>query len=265
MATQDCRVWDGTAWVSLRGPKGDTGNPGTGATVTVAGVTALAPGATPTVTDSNADPSIANLTFGIPAGQPGTAATVTVGTVTSIAGPNPTVTNSGSTTAAVLNFGLVKGDKGDAGSGVTIKGTLEGAATPLPVGPVAGDMYIVGTPVPTAVSAVAPTIIPGDGLVWSGSAWQDVGPIRGPQGVKGDQGNAGTNATVSVGTVTTGAAGSAAVVVDGDAANPNNVVLNMTIPRGDTGANGQNFQVFTNAVATPPAAPLLGALWLVPA
>jgi hypothetical protein len=262
MATSDVRVWDGTAWVSLRGPKGDNGNPGTGATVTVAGVTALAPGATPTVTDSNADPSIANLTFGIPAGQPGTAATVAVGTVT--AGAAPAVTNSGSSTAAVLNFVLQKGDKGDAGSGVTIKGTLEGAATPLPVGPVAGDMFIIGTPVPTAVSAVAPTIIPGDGLVWSGSAWQDVGPIRGPQGPKGDQGNAGTNATVSVGTVTTGAAGSAAVVTDGDAANPNNVVLNMTIPRGDTGANGQNFQVFTNAVATPPAGQLQGAIWLVP-
>jgi hypothetical protein len=214
------------------------------------------------VTDSNPDPSIANLTFGIPAGAAGAAATVTVGTVT--AGAAPAVTNSGSSSAAVLNFVLQKGDKGDAGSGVTIKDTLAGAATPLPVGPAAGDMYIVGTPVPTAVSALVPTAIAGDGLVWSGSAWQDVGPIRGPQGVKGDQGNAGTNATVSVGTITTGAAGSNVVVTDGDAANPSNVVLNMTIPRGDKGDAGTNAQVYTNAVATPPAGMNLGAIWLVP-
>jgi hypothetical protein len=264
MATSDVRVWDGVAWVSLKGPTGNNGAPGTAATVTVAGVTALPAGSTPTVTDSNPDPSIANLTFGIPAGAPGTAATVTVGTVTSIAGPNPTVTNSGSSTAAVLNFGLVKGDKGESGSGVTIKGTLAGAATPLPVGATAGDMYIVGTPVPTAITALFPTVAAGDGLVWSGTAWTDVGPIRGPQGPTGNTGNAGTNATVSVGTVATGAAGSAAVVTDGDLANPNNVVLNMTIPQGLKGDAGANFQVFTNAVATPPAAPLLGALWLVP-
>jgi hypothetical protein len=259
----DVRIWDGAAWVSLKGPKGDNGNPGASGTITIAGVTALAAGATPTVTDSNADPSIANLTFGIPVGAAGAAATVTVGTVNSLAaGSTPTVTNSGSATAAVLNFGLVKGDKGDAGSGVTIKGTLEGAATPLPAIKVAGDMYIVGTPVPAAVTAAVPTAIAGDGLVWSGTVWTDVGPIRGPQGLTGNTGNNGINATVSVGTVTTGAAGSAAVVTDGDLANPNNVILNMTIPQGLKGDAGTNYQVY-NTVSTP-VGMLNGAIWLVP-
>jgi hypothetical protein len=264
MPVSDVRVWDGSAWVSLKGSTGNNGAPGASGTITIAGVTALPAGSTPTVTDSNPDPSIANLTFGIPAGAAGAAATITVGTVNSLApGSTPTVTNSGSASAAVLNFGLVKGDKGDAGSGVTIKGTLAGAATPLPVGPVAGDMYIVGTPVPTAVTALIPTAIAGNGLVWSGTAWTDVGPVRGPQGPTGDTGNAGINATVSVGTVTTGAAGSAAVVTDGDLANPNNVVLNMTIPQGLKGDPGANAQVYTNVAATPPTGMNAGAIWLV--
>lgn len=259
MATSDVRVWSGSEWVSLRGPKGDTGAPGTKATVTVAGVTALQPNDQPTVTDSNTDPSIANLTFGIPRGQPGAAATVQVGTV--ISGPAPAVTNSGSSSAAVLNFTLQKGDKGDAGSGVTIKGTLEGAATPLPTGNVAGDMYIVGSPVPTAVTAAVPTAVAGDGLVWSGSAWTDVGPIRGPQGVKGDTGATGTSATVSVVATITGQPGTPASVTDGDAS-PNNSALTFTIPQGAKGDPGQNFQVFSTA--TTPVSPLQGALWLVP-
>jgi hypothetical protein len=265
MATSDVRVWDGTAWVSLRGPTGNTGAPGTGATVTVAGVTALPAGQQPTVTDSNPDPSIANLTFGIPAGAPGTAATITVGTVTSVPnGTLPTVTNVGSTTAARFDFKLEAGPQGPAGSGVTIKGTLAGAATALPGGAAAGDMYILGSPLPTAAPNPATGVkAEGDGIVSNGSGgWTNVGPIRGPQGPTGNTGNAGTNATVSVGTVTTGAAGSAAVVVDGDLANPNNVILNMTIPQGLKGDAGTNHQVYNTA--TTPVGMTLGAIWLVP-
>lgn len=260
-ATQDVRVWTGTEWTSIKGPQGNTGAPGTKATVSVKSVVALPAGQAPTVTDSNADPSIAELTFGIPAGAPGTAATITVGTVTP--GAAPAVTNSGSLTAAVLNFVLQKGDKGDAGSGVTIKGTLEGAATPLPTVKVAGDMYIVGSPVPTAVTAAVPTAVSGDGLVWTGAVWQDVGPIRGPQGVKGDTGATGTSATVSVVNTITGAPGTNASVSDGDAS-PNNLALTFTIPQGAKGDPGANAQVFTNIATSPPATPSLGALWLVP-
>lgn len=261
MAVSDTRIWDGTSWVSLRGPTGNTGAPGVKPVVTVA-ATGLPAGSQPTVTDSNSDTSIANLTFGIPAGAAGAAATIAVGTTT--AGAAPAVTNSGTSSAAVFNFVLQKGDKGDSGSGVTIKGTLEGATTPLPAVKVAGDMYIIGSPVPTAVTTAAPTAIAGDGLVWTGTVWQDVGPIRGPQGLTGNTGNPGTNATVSVGTVTTGAAGSAVVITDGDVS-ANSVVLNMTIPRGDQGIAGKNNEVYTNVAASPPAAPGLGAIWLVPA
>jgi len=262
MAVSDVRVWDGAAWVSIKGPQGNTGSPGTPATVSVKSVTTLAAGSQATVTDSNPDPSTAELNFGIPAGPAGTAATITVGTV--VSGAAPAVTNSGTASAAVLNFTLQKGDKGDAGSGVTIKGTLTGAATALPSSPSAGDMYILGSPVPTAApNGAGGTKSEGDGIVWNGTAWTNVGPIRGPQGVKGDTGATGTSATVSIGTVQTGAAGTNAVVTDGDPGNPNNLVLNMTIPQGAKGDPGKNHEVYTNVAASPPATPGVGALWLV--
>lgn len=56
-----------------------------------------------------------------PAGPAGQSATIAIGTTTS--GPTPAVTNSGTSTDAVLNFTLAKGDKGDPGEGVPAGGT----------------------------------------------------------------------------------------------------------------------------------------------
>ena len=74
-----------------------------------------------------------------------------------------------------------------------IKGTLSGTATPLPSSPTAGDMWILGTPVPTAApnNPATGTKAAGDGIVWSGSAWTNVGPIRGPDGPTGPSGATG--------------------------------------------------------------------------
>jgi hypothetical protein len=53
-------------------------------------------------------------------GPPGVAATVTPGTVTSLPyGSAPTVTNSGSPTNAILDFGIPRGEPGDDGDSVT--------------------------------------------------------------------------------------------------------------------------------------------------
>jgi hypothetical protein len=53
-------------------------------------------------------------------GEAGTAATVTIGTVTTLAAGSPaTVSNTGSESAAVLNFGIPQGAQGAAGSGGT--------------------------------------------------------------------------------------------------------------------------------------------------
>lgn len=82
-----------------------------------------------------------------------------------------------------------KGDKGDdgadgaAGSGVTIKGTA--TAYPPALSPAAGDMWIVEDPLPVGFPVGTQ---PGDGLVYTGSAWENVGPIRGPKGADGADG-----------------------------------------------------------------------------
>lgn len=70
--------------------------------------------------------------FGVgPAGPAGTAATIAVGTTTS--GATPNVVNRGTSTAAILDFTLQKGDKGDtgaAGSGVNYNSNATFAAPP---------------------------------------------------------------------------------------------------------------------------------------
>ena len=59
-----------------------------------------------------------------PQGIPGSAATIAVGTVTTVPTDNPaTVTNVGSTSAAVFNFGLPQGDQGDPGPAGVVAAT----------------------------------------------------------------------------------------------------------------------------------------------
>lgn len=73
----------------------------------------------------------------------------------------------------------LKGDTGPAGAdgtSVALKGSVASIGD-LPAGAAQGDLYVVAAS--------------GDGYVWSGTAWANVGPIRGPKGDKGDQGNTG--------------------------------------------------------------------------
>lgn len=77
---------------------------------------------------------VSDLTVEIAAtdGLPGSAATVTVGTVSGLAsGATPTVTNSGTSSAAVLDFGLPIPDDGTDGTAATI---AVGTVTTLPSG-----------------------------------------------------------------------------------------------------------------------------------
>ncbi len=134
-------------WIStLQG-----GGSGSTVTVEIGTVTKLPPGSTPTVQNSGTDQNVV-LDFGIvdgdqgdpgtpgtpgtpgrdgdpgPPGQPGadgTAATITVGSVTALPpGSTPSVSNSGTPYDAVLDFGLVTGDKGDKGDTGPIWSTL---------------------------------------------------------------------------------------------------------------------------------------------
>lgn len=122
--------------------------------------------------------------------------------------------------------------KGDPGQGLAILGlypTLEALQEAVAT-PKAGDCYAVG-------DADENTI-----YCYNGTAWQDIGPIKGdqgemgPQGPQGIQGPDGAAATITVKSTTTGAPNSEAQVVNDGTANAAQLVF--TIPRGAVGATG---------------------------
>lgn len=160
------------------GPKGEKGDTGTAATITVGSTSTGAPGTNASVTNSGSS-SAAVLNFTIPRGDkgdkgdtgatgtPGAAATISVGTTTTgQPGTNASVTNSGTQSAAVLNFTIPKGDKGDNGN--------PGSAATIAVGAVttgAPSTPASVTNVGTSSAAVFDFVIPkGDtGAAGSGS------------------------------------------------------------------------------------------------
>jgi hypothetical protein len=129
-------------------------------------------------------------------GVVGPAATVAVGTVTTgDAGTSVSVSNAGTSGAAVLDFTIPRGavgqtgavgpegpegpqgPKGDDGASIVLKGAVN-LFTNLPTtGNTQGDLYVVQND--------------GNGYVWDGSDWVNVGQIRGPKGDTGLQGPAG--------------------------------------------------------------------------
>ena len=216
----------------LRGEKGEKGDTGTSATIAAGTATSLPSGSTPTVTNTGTS-SAAVFNFGIPkgdkgdkgdtgatgaTGSPGEAATISVGTTsTGLPGTNASVTNTGTSSAAVLNFTIPKGEKGDKGdTGSTgSAATVEVGATSTGAAGTNASVTNTGT----SSAAVLNFTIP-----------------RGDKGDKGDTGSAGSAATISVGTVTTGAEGSDATVTNSGTSSA--AVFDFTIPRGATGATG---------------------------
>lgn len=129
-----------------------------------------------------------------PQGMDGDAATVTVGTTTTgEAGTNASVSNSGTTSAAVLDFTIPKGADGAQGP----KGDTG------PAGP-AGEQGPKGD--------------------------------TGAEGPAGADGKDGVTPSVTIGTTTTGEAGTNAQVTN-DGTAPD-VVLNFVIPKGEKGDTG---------------------------
>ena len=84
------------------------------------------------------------------------------------------------------------GPAGNNGNSVTILGVIS-SWPPASAGTAAvGDLWLAVTPVP----AGAPVgTVAGDGIMWSGSAWINIGQIRGPAGPSGPQGATGVGAT----------------------------------------------------------------------
>lgn len=170
----------------------------------------------------------------------------------------------------------VQGEKGEPGTGITIKGKYDSLSALQSAHPKAdeGDAYMAGTNL----------------YVWNGSAWIDCGNVQGPKGDKGDtgpkgdaftyadftqeqlaslkgpkgdkgdtgakgaagaqgpqgpqgvqglqglQGPAGNAATITIGSVTTSAPGTSAQVTNSGTSSA--VVLDFVLPKGKDGADG---------------------------
>ena len=173
-------------------------------------------------------------------GDAGAAATVQVGTVTTLgAGEQATVTNSGTPGAAVLNFGIPRGEAGINGKtftpAVDTNGNLSwsndgGLPNPETVNikGAQGEAATVQVGTTTTLPAGSQATVNN-----SGSSEAAVLNFGIPTGQPGADGLA---ATIAVGEVTTGAAGSQASVTNSGTENA--AVLDFTIPKGADGASG---------------------------
>lgn len=150
-----------------------------------------------------------------------------------VTGDPGTPANVSMTGADTLNFIIpegipgMDGTPGVPGAGINPLGTLVSTAE-LPDYADPGDAYF----------------IQGHLWVWSdlNGEWLDAGLVQGPAGEPGPKGDTGETgpggaaATITVGSVTTGAAGSSATIIN--AGNSSAATFNFTIPRGATGATG---------------------------
>lgn len=222
------------------GPQGEQGPAGaTGATgpagadgySPAAAVSKVGNTATITITDKDGT-TTASISDGAtgPTGPAGAAASVAVGNTTTLdAGQPATVTNSGTSSAAIFNFGIPKGpkgDKGDAGAGLVITGSVNTYADlPSGLGPSdAGKAYFVQAD--------------GKLYVWSGTQFPADGEgsqFEGPAGPQGEQGPKGDPADPPV--VEATVSGSEIAITDGGDMKSLNKVLGNTSQQTYTGKN----------------------------
>ena len=202
-------------------------------TLSIGTVTTVTPGNPATATITGTSPT-QTLNLGIPAG---TAATIAVGTVTTgSAGSSATVTNAGTSNAAVFNFSIPQGVQGVQG----VQG-IQGETGPIgPTG--ATGINWEGTWSNTV------DYVNNDAVFYNNSSWfasgnPPVGEIPSltstywfPLALQGATGPQGAAATIAVGTVTTGAAGSSATITNSGTSGA--AVFDFTIPRGDAGDLG---------------------------
>ncbi len=197
-----------------------------------------------------------------PTGPSGTAGTAGVQGPTGPTGASGTAGSAGTQgVAGPTGPTGPQGLTGAAGSGVTIVGT---APTSAPSSPTAGQMWIAGTPVPGWIPASAGgPAKDGDGVVWTGSAWSNVGPIRGPQGASGPTGPAGVTGP----TGPTGSQGTAGTAGGLGATGP----TGPTGPTGSTGLTGATGPTGPNPLTTggkisvsnsAPSSPAVNDVWI---
>lgn len=151
-------------------------------------------------------------------GDPGDTATITAGNAYSVpAGSNPSVINTGTSSAAVFDFYIPKGDTGATGA----QGPQGERGIQGPEGP-KGDRGSEGPQGPRGLQGPK-----GD----TGSQG-----IQGPVGPQGPQGERGISATITVGSTTTLPSGSSATVTNVGSSSA--ARFNFGIPKGDKGDTG---------------------------
>ena len=225
-----------------QGAKGDTGNAGVGvssATVNGSGHLII------TKTDSSTVDAGSVVGTQGDKGDAGDAGTIAINAVaTGAAGTSVLITNTGTASAASLNFTIPKGDTGVGVFSAVVNGsgnlilTLDDAST-IDAGNIQGPKGDKGNTGNAGLSVTAASVSGDDlNITLSDSTVLNAGNVRGPQGTQGNQGNAGT---ISVGSVTTGAAGSSASITN--AGTSSAATLNFTIPQGAKGDTGTSYTV----------------------
>lgn len=229
-----------------QGAKGDTGNAGVGvssATVNGSGNLII------TKTDSSTVDAGSVVGTQGDKGDAGDAGTITINAVaTGAAGTNVIITNTGTASAALLNFTIPKGDTGVGVFSAVVNGsgnlilTLDDAST-IDAGNIQGPKGDKGNTGNAGLSVTAAAVSGDDlNITLSDSTVLNAGDVRGPQGTQGNQGNAGT---ITVGSVTTGAAGSSASITN--AGTSSAATLNFVIPQGAKGDTGTSYTVNSKA------------------
>lgn len=153
-------------------------------------------------------------------GDPGATPTIAVGNVTTLnAGAQATVTNVGTATEAIFDFGIPKGADGTAGGGTTISVTV-GQTETLPVGEEAT----------VTNSGTTEALILDFGI--------PAGPegVQGEKGEKGDPGDPGEAATITIGDVTALEPGEEPTVTN--TGTNTAAIFAFGIPKGTPGTNG---------------------------
>lgn len=187
-------------------------------------------------------------------GGTGTSATIAVGAVTTGSpGTSASVTNTGTSSAAIFDFVIPRGDTGSTGP--------QGPVGPAgPAGPqgIQGETGLTGPAGPQGdIGPTGPTGPQGE--VGPTGPTGPAGP-QGDVGPEGPAGPAGTAATITVGAVTTGAAGTSVSVTNSGTSSA--AIFNFTIPKGDKGDTGDTFnggtltQALTLATGTSSLAPI---------
>jgi hypothetical protein len=199
------------------------------------------------------------LTWSVP-GQiykQGAAATIAAGTTTTgAAGTSASVTNSGTSSAAVFNFTIPRGDKGDAASvaaGTTTTGAAGTSASVTNSG--TSSAAVFNFTIPRGNAGVDSTVVAGTTTTGAAGTSASVTNSGTPNAAvfnftipRGDKGDA---ASVAAGTTTTGAAGTSASVTNSGTSSA--AVFNFTIPRGDTGSTGPGSTVAAGTTTTTAA------------